>query len=190
MAESAVRLANKKVPIEVACRLAGTDIPGLIDRTRSLKVRCPFGEIYHDDGGVDPALRVYPLPNNAWCFACGEFFTPVKICAMAWDVQPEDAALQLLERIGYKPATYAHHWQAVTTPVPPDGFALAQALRFACDGLVTDWSARQQEPVVAEFMAKCLGLIPSITNQEEADMWLSTTRQVMEGVLLTTKGGG
>lgn len=188
MAESAVRLANRKVPIELACQLAGTSTPGVVDRIRSLKIRCPFGAVYHDDGGVEPALRIYPGPNNAWCFACGEFFTPVKICSMAWDVQPEDAAIQLLDRIGYKPASYAHHWREVTTPPLPDGHALTQALQFACERIEPDWAARQQEPVVAEYLARCLGLIPSITSQEEADTWLSATQQVMEGVLLTTRG--
>ncbi len=188
LAESAVRLANRKVPIELACSLAGESVIGLADQVRSLKIRCPFGELYHDDGGAEPALRVYPGPNNAWCFACGEFFTPVSICAKAWDVQPEAAAIQLLDRIGYKPASYAHHWREVTAPVPPDGHALAQALKFACERMEPDWGNRQAEPLIAEYLARCLGLIPSITSQEDADAWLSTARQVMEGVLLTTKG--
>lgn len=183
MAESVIRTANKRVPIELACRLAGTDMPEVIDRSKSLKVRCPFGPVYHDDGGSEAALRVYPGPNNAWCFACGEFFTPVKMCSMAWDVSYETAALNLLDRIGYKPASFAHHWQAVTAPLLPDGASIAQALKFACERMEPDWAQAQQDPVVAEYLAKCLGLVASITSESEAEQWLGVTQQVMHDIL-------
>lgn len=183
MAESVIALANKRVPITMSCRIAGTEIPDGLEATKSLKVRCPFGEIYHDDGGAEAAFRVYPGPNNAWCFACGEFYTPVRLAAVAWDVTQEQAAIQLLERINYKPASYAHHWAGLQRPDPPDVAALAQALQFYCGRISPDFDSRRQEERVADFLARCLGLIGRVATEAEAETWLATTKQVMAEIL-------
>src|SRR5215475_5734938 len=122
MSGSPVQLANRLVPMTIACRAAGLEVP---DRDAA-KVHCPFGALYHPDGGHEAALRVYR--DHAWCFAEQEYFSPCKLTALVWDCTQDDAALRLLDLIGYKPVTYAQHWQAAAREPVIDATALAQAL--------------------------------------------------------------
>ena len=86
---SPVALANRQVPFARACAWAGMEVPGDVAAS-GYKTYCPWGELAHDDGGAEPAFRVYS--DHGYCFACQEAFSPVKLCALAWDCTPEEAA--------------------------------------------------------------------------------------------------
>lgn len=177
---SLVALANTHVRIEQAVAWAGGgEIPTV--ETGSLKVHCPFGPVYHADGGAEPALRVYPGPNNAWCFACSEFYTPVRICALAWGMPYDQVAVELLRRAGHKPVTYAQHWQSVLAPQADLGREdLAEALRCWLAERFPDWADLQFQPAVARYLARCLGLLESVSTPADCGKWLEGCKQVME----------
>ena len=91
----------------------------------------PVQEWAHDDGGAETAFRVYP--DHGFCFACGEYFTPVKLCALAWDCTPDEAARQMLELAGVADPDYREQWQRlVNWSQPADVDGLASALRVWC----------------------------------------------------------
>jgi hypothetical protein len=178
---SLVALANSHVRIEQACRWTGMDVPD-VDVGGSIKVWCPFGELYHPDGGAEAAMRVYPASNHAWCFACSEYFTPVRLCAVTWHQTYQEVALELLDRVGYKPASYAEHWQAAAAPAPELGRGeAAQALRVWAAGL-PEWDRLQYDPAVAEYLGRCLDLLEVVQSAGELSTWLEGSKRVMERV--------
>src|SRR6266568_5256393 len=100
---SVITIANEQVSILLVCDLIGMSVPSEISG-RSYKTNCPFGEFYHSDGGAVKAFRIYPDTNSAHCFASCGYFTPVWLASSAWGRRPTEVAVQLLDRIGYKPA--------------------------------------------------------------------------------------
>jgi hypothetical protein len=44
---SLVETADEQISIIDACRLIGMQVDGLSEYGRGLKVRCPFGDLYH-----------------------------------------------------------------------------------------------------------------------------------------------
>src|SRR3954466_13862718 len=101
MKRSTVAVANEVVSIATVCRWLGVQVPD--DDSLRSKLYCPFGEFNHSDGGRDRALRIYPDSNSAYCFACSELFTPVKMYArMTDDGNWRAVAATLLGKVGYR----------------------------------------------------------------------------------------
>lgn len=176
-------LADEHVAIETVCRLLGMGLPD-VDSVRSIKVHCPFGEFSHVDGGVEAAFRIYPDSNSAYCFACQRYYSPVSLAVEAWNRPPDEVAVDLLDRVGYKPASHADQWaRLVTTETPPDPDALRAALDVFCSTLTPVWAERQMDVVVARTLGRCLGLLSLVRTAEDAERWLEATKEVMRRVL-------
>lgn len=181
---SQIDLADQKVSIFLVCQLIGVLMPSGYDLSRSLKVRCPFGAVYHKDGGTDPSFRVYPDSNSAFCFRCGVYWTPSRLAAMAWDCTPARAAAQLLLTAGHKVATLREVWQqAAVATGPPKTAQLAEALKIFCERQSPDWSKRQYEFQVAGTLARCLELLELVITDQDAANWLVATKTAMLQVL-------
>lgn len=176
--ESIVTLANARVTISHALRLVGTDVPDYMGR--GAKLYCPFGHLYHSDGGMAKAFRVYPDTNSAYCFAgCGAF-RPVSLIAADRGMSPEDAAEFLLDLTGYVPPDLDSRWAAATAvSVDIDRGSLAEALKVACAAMDSRWEVRQFEDDVAVRFRQCLGLLPRIQSGADAAQWLQATKQIM-----------
>lgn len=181
MGQSAVAKANAEIPFALACQWAGVEVPG--DVTESgLKMHCPFEEFAHDDGGSSPAFRVYP--DHAYCFAEQEHFTPVKLCALAWDCTPEEAAAEMLARAGVADPDYREHWKRlVDWSQPPDLDGLAGSLRAFCARICPDWTARRYDRPVADKLAACLRLLGMVRTEQDCRAWLAGCKKAMEQVL-------
>ena len=180
MVQSSVARANR-IPFAFACRWAGVEVPG--DVTGSgYKTYCPFGEYAHDDGGTQPAFRVYA--DHGYCFACQEHFSPVKLCALAWDCTTEEAARQMLEMAGIADPDYRQQWQSlVDCSQPPDLDGLAAALRAFCARTDPRWRVRQYDSGVAARLAACLGLLSRVRTDEDCRVWLAGCKKAMARVL-------
>lgn len=177
-------VANEKVPIVTVCRLFGVDTPDEVALSRSRKVRCPFGEIYHSDGGVSPAMRIYQETNSAYCFSCAVYYTPVSLAARAMDTDRLSAALRLLDHVGYRPMDLAQKWQQVQQYQPePDKVLLADALKTYCRRVDPQWAGRQFEPAVAGVLTRCLGLLDLVKSDDEVILWLERCKEAMRRVL-------
>lgn len=184
-----VDLANETVSIADACRLIGMYVDA-DDLIRSRKMRCPFGSVYHSDGGVEPSFRLYPETNHAFCFArCGRF-TPVWLLAQAWDIPTVEAAVKLLDAVGHKPATLAEAWKTAAHPPPsrPDPALLAEALKTFCQRICPDWIDAQFEPAVAQWLSRCLDVLDLVSTDAQAAEWLHGCKTVMENALRARSG--
>lgn len=179
-----IRLADAQVSILFACRLIGMRV-GDTDYGRSLKVHCPFGELYHTDLGADRAMRIYPDTNTAWCFACSAGYTPVRLVATAWGMPQADAALLLLDEAGLRLPSPAQAWaRAVNPPEPaPQVSHLAEALKTFCARIDAAWSWRQFEPQAAARLTACLGLLDRVHTADDARQWLAGCKVVMTRAL-------
>lgn len=175
-------VANDLVPIATACQLIGMEIPEIYGR--SVKVRCPFGAVYHSDGGVDPAMRVYPDTNHAFCFAgCGAF-SPVWLVRQAWGIDSQTAAAELLDRIGHKPVSLAQAWaDVVSHEEPPDTVLLAEALKTYCARVVPDWGNVQYRAPAGPLLNRCLRLLDLVNTDAEARVWLERCKLAMRSLL-------
>lgn len=187
---SPIRLANEQVPITAACRLIGMSVPDEI-WGRSAKVRCPFGELYHRDGGAEASFRVYPEANSAYCFSCAQSYSPVWLIAQAWGLTSRAAAVELLERAGIKPVSLADAWAAVAVVEDaPDQVLLAEALKTFCERigpeLRQDWDDAQFQPAIAAALSRCLDLLDRVRTGADADQWLSGCKQAMRRALSDT----
>lgn len=182
---SAATIANEKVSIVAACRLIGMDLPeDLGFYGKSLKVHCPFGAIYHSDGGVEAAFRIYPDSNSAYCFACKARFSPAWLAAQAWDQDITTAAESLLEQTGYRPLSYQETWVNLIEDEPaPDVNYLGEAFKVFCSRLTPEWRRLQFEPDVAVSLSRCLSLLDLVRTAEQAKQWLAGCKKVMEATL-------
>jgi hypothetical protein len=182
---NAVAVANEKVSIVTACRLFGVELPeGVASGGRSRKVHCPFGEIYHSDGGIAPAMRIYPDTNSAYCFSCAAYWTPVALAAKAMDSDRTSAALRLLDHVGYRPLSMAEQWRQVTEHQPElDKALLADALKTYCRRIDARWSSRQFEPAVAAVLTRCLALLDLVESGDDVELWLERCKTVMARTL-------
>lgn len=179
--DSPAALANSKIPFPVACRWAGIDVPS-DPAEGGIKIYCPFGEWAHDDGGSSPAFRVYA--DHGWCFACGQYFSPVRICADVWDMAPDEAARQMLERAGIADPDYKQQWQRlVDWCQPPDLDGMAAALRAWCARADPDWKARQYDSAVSAKLAACLVLLGRVRTEQDCRAWLAGCKKAMGQVL-------
>lgn len=184
---SPIAVANEHVSILWVCRLIGMAVPD--DVVRSIKLRCPFGTVYHSDHGVAPAMRVYPDENSAHCFAkCGHF-SPVSLAATVWDQPRIETATQLLDLMGYRPLSLAQLWAAaITREQPPDTTLLSVALRTYCERLDHEWLGRQYEPRIATALDQCLSLLARVHTEDDAHQWLACGKAVMARVLAVGDG--
>lgn len=181
-----IALANEKVPFIRAAAWAGVMVAG--ESARGQKVSCPFGAVEHPDGGVEPAMRIYP--DHAFCFAgCGEqngYFSVVSLLAEVWQVSREEAAAEALSRVGFKTADYAERFAAAgSRQLEPDCDALAAALLTWCEAHVPDWRATQYETRVSGTLSRCLGLLPLVLDASDCETWLTAAKQAMSRVLTT-----
>lgn len=171
-----VALADEQVPIATACRMLGVEVPDEGHR----KVHCPFGATDHSDGGLSPALRVYPETNSAYCFNCSHYYTPVTLTSRALDVPNRAAALHLLDHIGYKPLDFATAWNSARQYEPElDKALLADALKTYCRRIDPAWPARQFDPAVAGVLTRCLSLLDLVTKADEVPLWLAGCKEAM-----------
>lgn len=180
-----VQLANERLSIIDACNMLGMDVMDF--SLASLKVWCPFGHLYHSDGGTTKAMRIYPATNSAWCFACSIYFTPVKLIAMDKGITEDQAAESILEQTNYIAPDYEARWKALTevqAPVNTDD--LAEALKVACSRMVPDWDERQFEESVSHKLRQCLSLLRKVQTEEDSTKWLSTTKKIMQQELGVT----
>jgi len=156
-------------------------VPGDVPE-HGLKIYCPFGEYAHSDGGAEQAFRIFP--DHGWCFACSEYFSPVKLCAAVWDCTAEEAARQMLELAGIADPDYREQWKRLTDwSQPPDVDALASALRAWCARTCPRWRVRQYDSVVAGKLAACLGLLSRVRTEEDCRSWLAGCKRAMAQVL-------
>lgn len=178
-------LANSRMSIIKALNLAGASIGEF--SAGSVKTYCPFGHLFHADGGSSKALRVYPGTNSAHCFAGCGYFSPVRLVAKINDTSEVEAAEFILEKTHYVAPDYQSQWDAVVQKadeVDQDG--LSEALKVACARMDPQWSSKQFDEAVATALRRCLGLLPKVTTPEEAKTWLSVTKQVMDKTLRST----
>jgi hypothetical protein len=180
-----IEIANDKISIITACRLVGMDIGEEIG-VRGRKVHCPFGPIYHIDQGVDPAMRIYPATNHAYCFACTTSFTPVWLVAQAWGLSPAAAAANLLDRVGYRGASLSETFASARAWVPrPEPTLLCEALKTFCCRIHPGWEEAQFSPEVAATLSRCLALVDLVSTGPEAEQWLATCKLIMAATLQT-----
>lgn len=184
---STVAVANEKVSILTVCRMLGVDLPdGIATGGRSRKVSCPFGAIYHSDGGVSPAMRIYPDSNSAYCFSCAAFYTPVVLAAKAMDCDRPTAAIRLLDHIGFRPMDLAEQWHQARSYEPEiNKPILADALKTYCRRIDSQWSQRQFEPRVAAALTRCLGLLDLVKDADDVTLWLDRCKEAMRRALHT-----
>lgn len=194
MRPSLLTRANEQVPILHVCGLLKMDVPTDIALGRSARVYCPFGETAHADGGEEPAFRIYPDTNSAWCFAEREYFSPTKLYALHLGIPELEAAGRLLESVGISAVGYRE--LTADTPMPvdlrvpdrePDLHSLAEALKMycarECGKADLDWEMLQFEGPVAEKLSRCLNLLSKVTSSTDAAQWLTVTKQAMGAVL-------
>lgn len=181
---SVVEVADEKVSIVVVCRMLGVVLPDHYVDGRAQKVQCPFGEIYHSDGGVSPAMRIYPDTNSAYCFSCAAYYTPVSLAAKAMDTTRQVAAIRLLDHIGYRPLDLAQQWRAVKDFEPePDRALLADALKTYCRRIEPQWATRQFEAPVARVLTRCLSLLDLVKSADDVTLWLDRCKVAMRNTM-------
>lgn len=179
---SIITLANERMSIIDACNELGMDVFDF--SVASLKVHCPFEQISHADGGQSKAMRIYPGTNSAWCFACQQYFTPVKLIAMDRDVTELEAAQYILDKTNYVTPDYVSRWEALTQETYElNTDDLAEALKVACARMTPDWEERQFDPTVSEKLRLCLGKLPRLKTEEDANKWLAIAKKAMRQTL-------
>lgn len=184
MKSNIVAVANEQVPIVTVCRMLGLELPDDVGEGRSRKVPCPFGAIYHSDGGVDPTMRIYPESNSAFCFSCSISYTPVALAAKGMGLNPHAAAARLLDVIGHRPLDLAGQWSAANSYAPTlDTAMLADALKTYCRRICPAWSSAQFDAQVAATLTKCLSLLDLVKTPEDVEHWLTRCKAAMAVVL-------
>lgn len=178
MKRSEVAVANEVISIATVCRWLGVEVPD--DPTRA-KLYCPFGEFNHSDGGREPAFRIYTDSNSAYCFACSESFTPVKMYARMTDNGNWKAvALILLAKIGYRGMDPELAWRQAQQYQPEiDRSQLAEALKTYCRRSDPAWRTRQFDAFVAARLTRCLALLDLVRTEQDASLWLGACKLVM-----------
>ncbi len=177
-----IDIANERMSIIEACNLLGMDIPDF--SVKSMKVHCPFGYLFHADGGHSRAFAIYPGTNTAYCFAGCGFFNPVRLVAMDKNVPDLQAAEMILEQTSYVAPDYEARWTALVETRPlVNQDTLAEALKVACARMVPDWDEAQFETAVSTKLRQCLALLPKVKTEEDATKWLAITKKVMQMTL-------
>jgi hypothetical protein len=180
MPESKIGIANEEVSILKVCTALGMDIPDFALTAEKYKTWCPWGGIFHTDGGAAKAFMIYPATNTAHCFAgCGHF-TPSKMKAMSMDISEEDAAALLLAEIGWLGEDLDARWEAAITKEEfVQTASLAEALKVYCARIEPQWESKQFEQQVASRLNQCLELLDNVSTSEQATRWLTVAKRVM-----------
>lgn len=183
--DNLIDIANTRISIHYVCRLVGVDIPDYGKESKSYKVKCMNGELYHSDGGDDPSMRVYSDTNTAFCFRCQTSFTPVWMFASFHGITSRQAAKDLLDLTGYKTKTMKEQLEELynKTLPPPDLPALATALKVYCSRVNKDWQSLQFSKNISESLSRCLSALDVVTTSEEAEIWLERSKLYMKKVL-------
>lgn len=182
MPDSRIFLANDRMGIVDAANFIGMDVSS--GDFQLAKHFCPFGAVFHSDGGASRAFKFYPDTNSAWCFAGCGYFNPVKIIAMDRSITEPEAAEVILTETGYVEPTVEARWEAATAVVDTvDTDYLTEALKTYCARIEPDWVSRQFDPEVSTVLRKCLELSTLATTSAAAAEWLSKTKTVMHRVL-------
>lgn len=172
-----IQLANERMTIMDACNQIG--IVGAAYGYNG-KLYCPFGNLFHADGGVSKAFRIYPKDNTAFCFAGCGYFNPVKLIAKDKDLSELAAAEYILDFTGYVPPDIDSQWAGVTsTEENIDTSYLPEALKMFCTRIDPDWETSQFTPDIAHTLRKCLELTAQVHTSAEVTQWLRVTKQVM-----------
>lgn len=183
MKAAVIDLANEQVSIVTVCQLLGVPLTG--DEVRR-KVHCPFGQIYHSDGGTSPTMRINAEANTARCFNCEQTFTPVRLYGQAMELSLRVAALRLLDHVGYRPLDAATVWRQAQQFRPEvDKALLADALKTYCRRVCRGWSERQFDPAVAATLTRCLAVLDLVLTPDDVASWLGTCKAAMSNVLNT-----
>jgi hypothetical protein len=178
-----VEVANENVSIVTVCRMLGVDLPDG-DYLSRRKVHCLFGGLYHSDGGVAAAMRVYADANYAYCFNCATKYTPVSLAARALDLDWRTAAVRLLDRVGYRPLDLITQFQQARDFEPELNRALlADALKTYCRRICPSWSRMQFERSVAATLDRCFTLLDLVHTPDDVIVWLTRCKTVMSRLL-------
>jgi len=169
-------MANEHYSIFKACARVGMDI-GVAARAK--KEYCPFGQVWHSDGGESPAMRVYEDSNHAYCFACPKYYTPSLLIATAEDLSEDAAVDSMLLELGYIESDTGARWDAAIKPPTLNKAAFSEALQIAAARIITPWSIRQYDPEVVEWMNKCLSLLEKVHTIEHGEVWLDVTKRAL-----------
>ncbi len=169
--KSLYAVANERISFDKAMALAGGS-PGA--RERGVKTTCPAC-------GEEGALRVYP--DHGWCFSEQRYFSPVSLLAGVWEMDREEAAIRVLDRVGYVPAGHARLWADAERTPKPALEDLATALRTWCEANCPGWVTRQYDDVVARALSRCLGVLPVVRTEADCRKWLAVSKTVMGRVL-------
>lgn len=187
-AREKIEQANELMGIVEALNIIGSDVADFA--LASMKIYCPFGEIFHADGGRTRAMRVYPATETAWCFAGCGYFTPVKMIAEGKDLSEELSAEWILEYKNFTSPDYMERWntlmEAPTDTV--DVESLAEALKVACSRIHPNWENVQLDRPVAHKFQQCVSLLPKVKTPVEADRWLNVAKAAMKQVLGDSSG--
>lgn len=166
-----VQVAEEHVPFATAASWVGMSVSD-----RGFRYDCPAA-----DCGSGGAFKAYP--DHGWCHSCRTYFTAVKLLAALWrparDMEPEDVARLALTEIGYAALDYAGEWEAAQQAPDPEREYLGDALRIWCRSNIPDWASRQLDYRPAYALALCLGLLPRVHTDEEAERWLARCKQVL-----------
>lgn len=177
--KSDIALANRSVTMSFVCKQIGMSD---VDYASSgAKVDCPFAFLYHPDG--QKSFRIYE-DATAYCYACGEKFSPVQLYARVNDLSLDDASDRLLELAGYKPPTAEERFEkATSTATVIDQNALMSALKTYCARNFPDWEERQTDAAVASKFVQCVELLPYLRTPEDTRTWLGAAKTAMSRVL-------
>jgi hypothetical protein len=174
---SLTQFANQKISIATACQWAGMRV---FEGEGERKVRCPFGDVAHADGGVEASFRMYEEDNSAYCFACSKYWSPVGLMSEFWDCTRAEAAERMCKTAGITPPDWRERWEELQHPVPPDTASLAEALKRWCSRIYGPlWGVDQFEPRLAVPLMACLGVLPLVSSGQEADIWLHGCKLAM-----------
>ena len=179
--ESDVNLANNVVLMSLACKAVGMPADVVDYGTSGAKIECPFGTLFHPDGGK--SFRIYD-DKTAYCYACAAQYRPVQLYAMAMDVSLDDAAETLLELSGYiKPTAESRYAAAVDNALFVDQYALEDALKTYLKRNFPSWEVAQFDDRVAHKFRQCVELLPSVKSAEDTRTWTAAAKAAMTKVL-------
>lgn len=175
--------ANERMSIVDACNEVGMDV---FSNAGNYKFHCPFGHLYHKDGGHAKSFRLYEDSNSAYCFACPMYFTPSKLIALDRDVSEDEAAQIILETTGYVAPALEDRWESARTVVQPpvDTSGLATALATYCRRIDPLWDVTQFDEPQATVFRRCVELTDTVRTEEDVTLWLEKTKAAMSKLLL------
>lgn len=182
--ESVVETANRLVKLSLVLSWEGIYVPEF-DYAKSVKLRCPYADMYHLDGDAGRSMRLYPETNTGNCFmGCGTL-TPVSVHAKLHDLSYKVAAHEILEKIGHKPKTFWEKWEeALTPPTVFNREAYRESLTEYCFRESRGhWNIVQYKDSVSSTFTKTLEVLDTASSDEEALEWLSKVKPLMQAAI-------